>query len=233
MIYEDDGAEALVLDEEFDIAIPFAVSVSDGEPEVRVFPSLKKLAVEFLSLFDSSDKIFTTEAIKWAKENFTPFLESNGFTLVNESDDYFLNYRIPNADRSLILNNTRVITSVGNLINLTGYDFDTMSQYGHLCFATVEGDKIVSAACTNYSCILANSESDYREIEIGVETAEGYRGKGYAKSNVTALASMLSDHGYSILYECESGNTASIALANSLHGELYARNFCVVGRKDS
>ena len=42
MIFVDDGAEKLVLDGEFDIAIPFSVArEADGEPKITVFPSQK------------------------------------------------------------------------------------------------------------------------------------------------------------------------------------------------
>ena len=42
MIFVDDGAEKLVLDGEFDIAIPFSVSrEADGDPKITVFPSQK------------------------------------------------------------------------------------------------------------------------------------------------------------------------------------------------
>ncbi|MCI8386931.1 MAG: GNAT family N-acetyltransferase [Clostridiales bacterium] len=233
MIYQDDGAEKLAVSGEFDIAIPFSITYRDNEPEVNVFPSGLKIAEEFLRLFDSCEKTFTNEAISWAREHFEPFLSSNGFSLCEEADDYFLNYRITDPDRSLILNTTRRIYSVGELENLTEYDIDLLVQHGYICCATIIDNKIVSAACTNYSCALVDSNSDIREIEIGVETAEEYRGKGYGLSSVAALACGLTDHGIKVLYECESRNAASIALVKRLGGELFARNFCVVGRKQS
>ena len=48
MIFVDDGAEKLVLDGEFDIAIPFSVArEADGEPKITVFPSQKRSPTSF------------------------------------------------------------------------------------------------------------------------------------------------------------------------------------------
>lgn len=243
VICEDEGAEELVLGGEFDIAIPFSVSYDGKELSIRVFPSQRSAADEFVSRFCggkiaeageslSAETIFSPEALRWAKERFAPFFAENYFIPCDESDDYFLNYRIDSPDRGLILPSTRRMDEPGGLENLTGYDFDALSKYGHIALASVVDGKIVSAACTNYPCTLVDEDSDEREIEIGVETAEDYRHMGYGVSNAAALALALHDHGYSVLYECESRNEASNRLVAKLGGEKYAQNFCVVGRKD-
>lgn len=232
MIYEDDGAERLVLDGEFDIAIPFSITCDGGEPRIGVFPSQRSGAEEFLRLFgDSEDNIFSERAIGWARRRFEPFLNENGFVLCEDNDDYFLEYRITNPDSRFILDGTLRLDGPITLENLTGYDFDAMIQNGHICYATVADGRIVSAACTNYSCALTADEGDEREIEIGVETAPEYRNRGYGLSCAAALSSGLAARGYAVLYECESRNAASIALVNRLGGELFARNFCVVGAR--
>ena len=230
MIYEDEYAEESVDNGDFDIAIPFRLTLEDGkEPEVTVFPSLKKLAAEFLEKYRTADEIFTSEAIEWVRERVEPFMLKRRFALSDEGRDYFENYRLKSVDEGLILPSTQLIDKVGSLENLTGYDFDAMSGYGHICVGTVLDGKIVSAACTNYPCDL--DEPDEMGFEIGVETAEGYRGKGYALSNCAALASSLLTHGSDVLYECEADNLASVGLIKKLGGVRFAKNFCVVAEK--
>ena len=55
MIYEQHEDEAMILEGEFDIAIPFSFAVAgpDAEPEIRVYPSLRPQAEEFMEKFSS------------------------------------------------------------------------------------------------------------------------------------------------------------------------------------
>ena len=58
-IIEDEGAEQLAREGEFELAIPFSLYVyNDGGIRINVFPSLKKDAEEFLSLFPD-DRMFS------------------------------------------------------------------------------------------------------------------------------------------------------------------------------
>lgn len=230
MIYEDEYAEESVENGDFDIAIPFRLTLEDGkEPEVTVFPAFKKLAAEFLEKYRTADVIFTPEAIEWVRERVKPYMLERMFALSDGGRDYFENYRLKSVDEGLILPSTQLIDRFWSLENLTGYDFDVMSRYGHICVGTVIDGKIVSAACTNYPCDL--DEPDELGFEIGVETAEGYRGKGYALSNCALLASALISRGRDVLYECEAGNLASVRLIKKLGGVRFAKNFCVVAEK--
>ena len=84
MIFVDDGAEKLVLDGEFDIAIPFSVSrEADGEPKITVFPSQKAIADEFLRRYGASGEFFSPEAVVWAKQQFEPYFNKIGFAPVS------------------------------------------------------------------------------------------------------------------------------------------------------
>ena len=234
MIFVDDGAEKLVLDGEFDIAIPFSVSrEADGEPKISVFPSQKAVADEFLHRYGASGELFSPEAVAWAKKQFEPYFVKIGFAPADDSDAHFLNFHITDPHSELILPATRELDGSEDYENLTGYDFAALNHFGHICFGCVVDDKIVSAATTNYSFMLAEEEPDTRTIEIGVETAEKYRNQGYGLSCTAALACFLIDKGYTVLYECGSDNEASIALAKKLGGIQSGKNFCVVGHRIS
>ena len=229
MIYEDEGAEKLALEGEFELAIPFSLyAYNNGDVKINVFPSLRADAEEFLSRF-SGDVMFT-EGVDWAHRRFRGFLEQHGYSTDDETG-YFLDYRVEGAHSGLILPGTFRVSGGEKLENLTGYDFETLSGYGHICFALEADGKIVSAACTNYPFILADGDQEERIIEIGVETAPEYRRRGYGISCAAALATELYSRGMDVLYECASGNEGSVALVKRLGGKLFAKNFCVVGRK--
>ena len=225
MIYEQKDDEAFVLNGEFDIAIPFSFALYSGgaEPQIKVFPSLRPLAEEFAEAFGGA--LFSDAAIGWVKENFGRYLTKNGFEIGEESDDYFINYRLEHTGGP-IQDSTKQLGETGALENLTDYDIDALEQFGHLCFASVVDGKIVSAACTN-SPVFDDTEGE--DIEIGVETAPGYEGRGYGRSNVAALSAALRARGCTALYECASKNIASMKLVEALGGTEYARNYYIVG----
>lgn len=228
MIYEQQEEEALMLEGEFDIAVPFSFAVyeEDGEPEIRVYPSLRPLAEEFLEKF--ADAPFSDAAIAWAREAFGTFLEKNGFEVGEESEDYFINYRLKPVDGDAVQTTTLPLGYDEELLNLTDYDINTMIEYGHLCCGTVVDGKIVSAACTNQPVF---DDTEDCEVEIGVETVPDYAGHGYGRSNVAALTSRLASRGCTALYECASKNLPSKKLIESLDGEEYAKNYYVVGTR--
>jgi hypothetical protein len=225
MIYEQHEEETMILEGEFDIAVPFSLAVSgpEAEPKIRVYPSLRPQAEEFVEKFNG--RFFSGEAIAWAVKAFGGFLTEHGFEIGEESEDYFINYRLEKTSDTAVQPFTRRIGRVGKLQNLTGYDIDALEQFECLCFATVIDGKIVSAACTN-SPVTEDMEGG---IEIGVETVPEFGGKGYGTSNAAALASELASRGCTALYECASRNTASMKLIAGLGGVEYAKNYYVVG----
>ena len=93
--------------------------------------------------------------------------------------------------------------------NLTDCEPDPCGE-GLLCFGTVRDGKILSAASEN-----PHDEGD-TVIDIGVETAEGEEGKGYATANVAALAYYLLDPGMRVTYLAEADNPASHRVADKV-----------------
>ena len=63
-----------------------------------------------------------------------------------------------------------------------------------------------------------------RVADIGVETAEGHRCRGYAKTVVSAVAGHIIDAGGETRYACRPDNVASIATARSCGFVDYARS---------
>jgi ribosomal protein S18 acetylase RimI-like enzyme len=87
-----------------------------------------------------------------------------------------------------------------------------------IVYGIVEGDRVVSVAYAHRSGIMED-----RVADLGVETAQAYRRRGFAKTVVSAVTAHITRHGGEALYNCSSGNTASMATARSVGYELHAK----------
>jgi hypothetical protein len=81
----------------------------------------------------------------------------------------------------------------------------------------VEG-QVVSCAYAHRSGIMED-----RVADLGVETAEGYRKRGYAKTAVSAVTGQMTRMGGEALYNCHPANTSSIATTRSVGYELVGK----------
>jgi GNAT superfamily N-acetyltransferase len=75
-------------------------------------------------------------------------------------------------------------------------------------FSLLIGDQPVSTA---YSAYL-----HHRQLELGIETTEVYRGKGYALLTCAALIDYCLENGYEPVWSCRLENTGSYLLAQKL-----------------
>ncbi|MGZ6066853.1 MAG: GNAT family N-acetyltransferase [Polyangiales bacterium] len=75
------------------------------------------------------------------------------------------------------------------------------------CSLLVDGDIAATAFC---------SFRHGAQLEIGIETAEPYRGRGYARRVAIALIDHCIEHGLEPVWSCRLENTASFQLAKKL-----------------
>lgn len=75
-------------------------------------------------------------------------------------------------------------------------------------YALMKGNDIVSAAFSSWKI--------ENELEIGIETSEKYRGKGFAKAVCSAMLNYCKTNGYLPIWACKRENTGSYKLAKSL-----------------
>lgn len=93
-------------------------------------------------------------------------------------------------------------------------------DYDYRGFGTVVNDELLSWCIENSHCL------DDVSTEIGVETDENNRKKGYAVSNVAALCDFLLKKGVStIYYECALDNIASFRTAKKANLEYIGEVF--------
>ena len=88
-----------------------------------------------------------------------------------------------------------------------------------ICYGIVVAGEAASIAFSHRPGIMED-----RVADIGVETAEGHRRRGYAKTAVSAVAGHVIDVGGEVRYACRPDNVASIATARSCGFVDYARS---------
>lgn len=88
--------------------------------------------------------------------------------------------------------------------------WDNADDFMHraVAFSVLENDEVASTA---FSAFVID-----HQLEIGIETADGFRGKGYAIVTCSALIDYCIDHDYEPVWACRLDNTASYQLAQKL-----------------
>ncbi len=220
--------EAWLYDKNADVAVPFElISYAEGVA-VRYYPAAQDIVDEFIRIFGENEaSILSKSAVAWVCERFGDFLADHGFSLSPDSEDYYINYTLPNKKRQISAD-VRRLTGDETYLDLTETDISGLCGDGYIVYAAVVDNKIAAVANTGEPIFDDTSEA----VEIGVDTAEEYRGRGLAKACAAALISELAELGHTAFYECASENTASMALAKSLGGAVSCKKIYIVGFRD-
>ncbi len=208
-----------------EVAVPLEITARGDTVAVCYYPSAKALVTEFLERFGTdSISLFSCDAVLWAAEKFGAFLDERGFELSPDSYDYYVNFAL-RAKRVEASPEVRRLCGDEGYEDLTDTDIDGLLSEGYIVYAAVVDNKIVAVANTGEPI----GDDTPHDVEIGVDTAEKYRRRGYARACVGALVGELSRLGHTAIYECASGNTASMRLAEGLGGKAVYKKFYVVG----
>lgn len=211
-----------------EVAVPFEMTVSDGVASVLYYKSAEVAVNEYLRLFGTDESaLFSEKAISWAVKTFGGFLAKYGFSLSPDSEDYYMGYALEVPDEAECGPAVR-LTGNEDLRDLTETDISGLTEEGYIICAVTEGNDIVAAANTGEPVCDGTPVT----VEIGVDTASEYRRKGYGKACVAALVRELDRLGHRAVYECASGNTASVGLALSLGAREKYKKLYFVGFRD-
>lgn len=208
--FEDAAVERAALAGEAYIAIPVEVYQSaPGSLQVTAYASCEKIARHFLSLYGADP--FCSDALAWLGSRIAAFMAPRGYKYNAEASEVILEYAAP-KNGVLQLQNTEAIQIQDQYTwlsyeNETGADPDFLDDKVEPAFAVVENRRIVSCACIN-DAFYANGA-----VEVYVETAPAYRGRGYGKRCAASLISHLQRRGLDVLYKCYATNSASAAIA--------------------
>lgn len=219
IIWEDEGWW-----EEDDLLFPCGVVIEgDGTRRVTAQPWVKEAAEwldtaseEELYSEKGSDHLFSLCQSELQDKGFTPTLAK---TVV-----YKLRGR-EEVKRDVILESSQPLMPDDTYENKTTLTPDPFGE-GYLAFGTVRDGAILSMATEN------PHEAEATVIDIGVETAEGAEGLGYATSNVAALAYYLLDPGREVTYIAEEENQASHKVAEKVGFTAVSRELRLVAYRE-
>lgn len=220
--------ESWLHDPSADVAVPIEITLRGDTLTVEYYPSAEKIICEILQLFGKNgDILFSSDAVGLIAQRCGSFLSRYGFSLSPDSEEYYLGYIFCETEIGVVPE-IRRLSGDEEYNDLTGTDIAGLCEAGYIVYAAVVGDTIAAVSNTGEP---VGSDAG-REIEIGVDTAERYRCRGYGKACAAALVRELSSMGHTAVYECASGNTASIRLAESIGGRLTYKKIYAVGFRD-
>lgn len=204
-----------------DTAIPISIRKEvSGEAYITVLPSLKKAARDFEKKF--AHDYFSTGAHEWLRSSIRPFMFSIGYEDNRQSRKIT---EIMSRKNKIPLEHNDCDILKTNMPNLTSADVSSLVEFGHIVSAKIIDGRIVSVAYTNLN------PTDCSAVEIGVETAPGYRRCGYAKRVLSTLINELENMDIAPIYVTSKNNYASIKLAKSIGFECEALEYNYVFRR--
>ena len=220
IVYEDEAP----LTESFDMIFPVGVTLTaEGVRTVTAFPSCRD-AAEYLEGLPAED-LFAPATQETLLAMLAKRLAVWGYEAEAATTTVYRLTDRRQVDRRVILPSSEPLMPDHGYENLTDCEPDPLDD-GLLCFGTVEEGRILSAASEN-----PRAEGD-TVADVGVETAEGYEGKGYAASNVAALAYYLLDPGVTVTYIAEDDNLPSRRVAEKVGFTPHTRELRVVAYKN-
>lgn len=195
------------------LIVPFSVyGKEDGGFDFEVFDCVQDLLKDEMKN-DISD--FLTEGFyERINGKLADAVGSLGYT-----PDYYLThsfiFNFERTTRTGMESDAVCITDLTGYLDVTESDFDTND---FPVFAITDGCNILSVCGVN-------GLTGKGRAEIAVATCETRRRRGYALACLTAMTDYLVERGYAVSYVCESGNTASVALAERAGFTLISREY--------
>jgi len=161
---------------------------------------MNKLLKKYLIKSEDADYLTDEHGIE---VNVRVNFKFNKTTFLNLKDKYPPDAVIPIRTTDKIFDNIKGSVIPGRFWDNAG-DFIKRA----VAFSVLEGDKV---AATAFSAFVIGSQ-----LEIGIETTEGFRGKGYATAACSALIDYCLEFDLEPVWGCKLGNTASYLLAQKL-----------------
>lgn len=155
-----------------------------------------------------------------------PYLSAHGYAPDRGNRDVFLAFRADPAffsPKSPKLS-TVLLKSGDNYQNLTTIDLPHALRTGCVAHGYIEHDRILSLAITH--------KSPAKEaVEVTLETAPAYRGRGYGKAALAALTADLAARGLSVIYRTRENNTPSARAATGVGFRAAGLSYRYLGRR--
>lgn len=228
MIILNKEEEAWILETHFDAAIPIHVEDFCGKVQVFAFPSVEKCVERYLAEY--KDDLFSDAALDALRRGCRDFCRANGYHEDKYPKNWGYNLILEELPQKFEPRDAicKRLLSARSVENQTTFDLKATLDSGRVVFAVMAEGKVVSLAVTATS--LAEAE---KWVEISVETAPAYRGRGYAKAAIGALSAFLVEKGHTVLFKCHHGNLASRSAALACGFSDAGKFYYYVLRKDT
>lgn len=192
----------------YGVLIPIEVRrMADGSVRVSCYPQVEAVAREILA--SASDPLSDT-TLQVLVDAVRPFAaEFDTAPEPYDVDRYYM-YTLEAPPMPML-------TAEGELVTLTQSDFDRLPNKTD--FLPDFDGKMVGLVLDGAICAVA-AENPYAPdgtAELNVDTAEDYRGRGFATACVSALARMLLSDGVDVVtYCCQKSNVPSVHVAEKV-----------------
>ena len=209
IIIESKELESFALDGDGMIAVPISVEQEGSDIRVTAYRRFLGMAEEFVRLH-SLDPL-SAKAERMVTEELKQAMSSYGYVYDPKPSRVVCSYELSG---SVPMHSSEVAELLpakmtdGLRSLLTFYPEVDPDDPADRCAAVIIDGVIVSAA-------QVNDLSADGVPELNVETASGYRGRGFASSCVRVLSAELLKHAERLLYRCYRRNRKSAAVAEA------------------
>ncbi len=212
----------------FYVTHPYGMSLLFGATTNQVFNSW--LMAHALNLFQNRHRFEWLQAYpqKWNEQLATQWAEylirseenaDDNSTKIevntrvnfkfNDQKYHDFKNQLPQNEYPIVRTDTQLFKHMkGSVIPSRFWDSAADFANRAVAFSLLEGNVV---ACTAFSAFIIN-----RQLELGIETAEKFRGKGYAVATCCALIDYCLENDYEPVWGCKLENTPSYLLAQKL-----------------
>ncbi len=224
-------AEPILLDQRYDTMIPFSMTVRGNTVEIEAYDAVMAVVEEWTEKFGGDP--LEAKSLDYLESRLSGFCEENGYSYCGYRNLKKMYICTPETSlndfaeiETSVLDCGAEYSSVLEM-GLTKQMWEG-DDYPYRAVGVFDGDVLVCAACENSHYF----DNDI-ETEIGVETAEDYRKRGYAAAATAELCRILLNSGRQrIYYECDVNNTASDMTAKRAGLDFYANTYYFVSYLD-
>lgn len=207
--------------------VPFLMEEYRGVTEFEIYSGIQKTVASFEKAF--AGHYFSEKALRFIASSLDDYIERHGYARDKKGETLWYNSfegREKSAiDRTLILPATHLLSDELlkslPLKNRTTFSLQELLAKKLAAFVTLWEGEVAAIATVN------ETAEETKVMEITVETAVPYRGRGFATSCVAALAAYLLDSGAYVAYCCRNTNYKSNKIAKKVGLEKVGRFYAV------
>lgn len=221
-----------LLDNGYDTIIPVLIKRRGYNIDAECYPGLEKFCSDYIAKYGTES--VKAENLGKLTNDINEYLKKSGYMPddINDGGIFYVYECSPETILGELTGEILPVTISGGEYDESGLDMPVNcssgpdDDYNYLACGTVIDGKVVSV-CAENSHVLEEDET-----EIGVETIDEYRNKGYGRNNIIALCKELIASGKKkIIYETDINNTASLRCAASSGLDLVGENCYIIARK--